>query len=222
MPSPAERIVDLYEENAEEWDRQRNRNPEQRLLQPERLFERPWLDRFLALLRPGATVLDLGCGSGVPIGSYLIHRGVTLTGVDSSASLIAICRSRFLRCEWSVADMRGLDLGRRFDGILAWDSFFHLNHADQRLMFSVFSLHAGPGAVLMFTSGHEHGEVLSEFAGEPLYHSSLNPSEYRALLSQHNFQVVSHVLRDPSCGEHTIWLARFAGQAESPPQPETS
>jgi hypothetical protein len=36
-----------------------------------------------------------------------------------------------------------LSLQRSFDGILAWDSFFHLNHDDQRRMFPVFRAHGG-------------------------------------------------------------------------------
>jgi SAM-dependent methyltransferase len=204
----AQRIVNLYEENAAAWDRLRNRDPEQRLLQPENLFEKPWLDRFLGLLPPRGSILDLGCASGVPISAYLIHRGFAVTGVDSSPSMIALCRERFPQSEWLVADMRTLALDRRFDGILAWDSFFHLNHDDQRAMFPVFASHAQPRGTLMFTSGPQHGEVLGEFAGEPLYHSSLDPTEYRTLLHQNGFQVVGHVLHDPACGEHTVWLAR--------------
>jgi hypothetical protein len=33
--------------------------------------------------------------------------------------------------------MRSLTLGRRFGGILAWDSFFHLRQDDQRRMFPI-------------------------------------------------------------------------------------
>jgi SAM-dependent methyltransferase len=201
VASPAARIVGLYNENAEEWDRLRG---------PGSLFEKPWLDRFVSLLGPGASILDLGCGSGRPIAAYLIRSGYAVTGVDSSPALIAICRERFPQNEWIVADMRTLNLGRRFDGMLAWNSFFHLAHDHQRAMFPVFAQHIQPRGALMFTSGGPtHGEVLSTFAGEPLYHASLDPSEYRLLLHQNGFQVVGHVAEDPSCGEHTIWLARF-------------
>jgi hypothetical protein len=106
--------------------------------------------------------------------------------------------------------MRTLDIGRRFDGILAWDSFFHLCPEDQTAMFPVFRNLAGPHAALMFTSGPQHGSVLGEFEGEPLYHGSLDEGEYRSLLSQNGFDVVEHVVDDPSCGEHTIWLAQRA------------
>jgi SAM-dependent methyltransferase len=199
MSSAAERIVGLYDENAAAWDRLRG---------PGSLFEKPWIDRFVSLLGPGSSILDLGCGSARPIATYLIRSGYRVTGVDSSPSLIDLCRSRFPDSEWIVADMRTLDLRRRFDGVLAWDSSFHLAPDDQRATFPVFARHVQPRGALMFTSGPKYGEVLSTFAGEPLYHASLDPAEYRRLLHETGFQVVGHVAEDPSCGEHTIWLAR--------------
>jgi SAM-dependent methyltransferase len=202
MTCPAERIIGLYEENAAEWDRLRG---------PGSLFEKPWLDRFVSLLGPRATILDLGCGSARPIATHLINSGYSLTGVDSSPSLIALCRSRFPQTEWIVADMRTLDLGRRFDGVLAWDSFFHLAHDDQRGMFPVFARHVQPRGALMFTSGHVYGEVLSTFADEPLYHASLDSEEYRTLLRSNGFTPIAHAVQDPTCGDHTIWLARSTG-----------
>jgi hypothetical protein len=60
----------------------------------------------------------------------------------------------------------------------------------------------------MFTSDPRHGEAIGEFAGERLYHASLDPAEYRSLLDRNGFQVVSHVAEDPGCGGHTIWLAQ--------------
>src|ERR1035438_548608 len=170
---------------------------------PGSLFEKPWLDRFLALVPEGGSILDLGCGAGLPISGYLIQQGTAVTGVDSSAPMIDLCRKRFPQQEWLVADMRTLELGRRFDGILAWDSFFHLCPEDQRVVFPVFARHAGAKAALMFTSGPRHGEVIAEFEGEPLYHGSLDPAEYRVRLDELGFEVVDHVVEDPRCGEHT-------------------
>jgi hypothetical protein len=53
--------------------------------------------------------------------------------------MISLSRERLPDHEWIIADMRGLALGRRFDGNLAWDSLFHLNHQDQRRMCSLSS-----------------------------------------------------------------------------------
>jgi SAM-dependent methyltransferase len=196
----ADRIIGLYERHAGAFDAQRSRGP----------MERAWLDRFTALIPAGGMVLDLGCGMGEPMAAHLIGAGFAVTGVDSAPTLLGLCRARFPRQEWVLADMRGLDLGRRFAGILAWDSFFHLDHRDQRAMFAVFARHAAPGAMLMFTSGPSEGVALGCFEGEVLHHASLSPEEYRDLLEAHGFAVVDHRAEDPECGGHTVWLARRA------------
>lgn len=103
--------------------------------------------------------------------------------------------------------MRGLALGRRFDAILAWNSFFHLSPPDQRAMFLVFRAHAAPGAVLMFTSGPRAGEPIGEAGGQPVYHASLDPDEYRGLLASHAFEPIAFVAEDPACRGHTVWMA---------------
>jgi len=104
--------------------------------------------------------------------------------------------------------MRALSLKRAFQGILAWDSFFHLSPDNQRGMFAIFRDHAAPGAALMFTSGSAQGEAIGELEGEPLYHASLDIAEYNELLDSHGFDVASMVQQDRSCGDRTIWLAR--------------
>jgi SAM-dependent methyltransferase len=172
------------------------------------VFENAWLDRFLPLQPPRADVLDIGCGSGEPIGRYLIEKGHAVTGADSSPELVEICRGHFPDQGWRVADMRTLSLAHLFNGILAWDSFFHPCPDDQRRMFPIFREHAAPRAALMFTCGPSHGEVIGSYRGEPLYHASLGEPEYRSLLDSHGFDVVSHVVEDPNCGGHTIWLAQ--------------
>lgn len=197
--SSADQIIGLYERHARAFDAERSRS----------LFEKAWLDRFMALLPQSPSVLDLGCGHGEPIAAYLIGHGCRLTGIDSSPSLIALCRDRFPGHVWTVADMRRLSLGRPFAGILAWDSVFHLAAEDQRRMFPLFRQHAASGAALMFTSGPRHGEAIGSYRGEPLHHASLAPEEYRALLSAEGFEVVAHEAEDPDCGGHTVWLAQL-------------
>ena len=193
-----EKIIALYERNAQAFDSLRGKN----------LFEKPWLDRFLALLPSAGTVLDLGCGSGEPIAAEMIRRGFRVTGVDSSQTLIGLGRHRFPDHQWIVRDMRRLPPGRRFDGIIAWHSFFHLNPQDQRAMFPVFAYLSAPGAALMFTAGHFEGVAMGEFGGEPLYHASLGHEEYRALLAENGFALIAQVDQDSACGGATVWLAR--------------
>jgi SAM-dependent methyltransferase len=191
-------IIDLYERHARTWDCERGRS----------LMERAWLDRFRGVAGDAARVLDIGCGAGEPMAAYLIECGHAITGVDSSSSLIELSASRFPAHTWIVGDMRRLALAKRFGGILAWDSFFHLTQDDQRAMFPIFRDHAAEGCALMFTSGPRVGEAIGSYQGEPLYHASLDAAEYEALLHANGFEVVQHTIEDAACGGHTVWLAR--------------
>jgi trans-aconitate methyltransferase len=196
----SEAIIELYERHARDFDRERGRS----------LWEQAWLDRFLSYLAPASIVLDIGCGMGEPIARYIIEAGFGIIGIDSSPSMIEMCRERFPQAEWFVGDMRALALGRQFGGVLAWDSFFHLSMNDQRLMFARFSEHALPGAPLMFTSGTLHGEAIGSYHGEPLYHASLDRLEYEQLLTSNGFALQSYQADDPECASHTVWLATHA------------
>ncbi|WAH61838.1 class I SAM-dependent methyltransferase (plasmid) [Pseudomonas silvicola] len=75
--------------------------------------------------------------------------------MDVSEPMIARCRERFPQAQWHIADnAHALALAKAFNGIIAWDSFFHLTRDHQRAMFpSRFAQHAQNGAALMFTSG---------------------------------------------------------------------
>jgi len=53
-------------------------------------------------LPAGATVLDLGCGSGVPVSSTLMDEGLIVYGLDASPRMVAAFRSRFPRARSRV------------------------------------------------------------------------------------------------------------------------
>ena len=199
MSDPAATIPSLYDRQGKAWDRLRRRAP---------FVEEGWFARFAELLPDSAEVLDLGCGSGYPVAAWLLGRGHGITGIDVSATMIGLATDRFPGQSWQVADMTRLDLGRRFDGLIAWDSFFHLDFDAQRSMFPIFAAHSRRGAPLMFTSGTGHGTAIGSLEGEPLFHASLAPDEYLALLEAHGFERIAHVERDSQAGERTVWLAR--------------
>jgi SAM-dependent methyltransferase len=200
MQEAADRIIACYERHARAWDADR------------RMAEwndKPWHDRFIAALSSSASVLDLGCGSGCPVAQHMVECGLSVTGIDSSPTLISLCRQRLPNQEWLIGDMRSLQLRRQFDGVLAWDSFFHLTPDSQRRMFEVFARHAGASAILMFNSGPGACEATGSYRGDPLYHASLSADEYRALLDGTGFEIIAHAVEDwRTGGDRTVWLAR--------------
>jgi SAM-dependent methyltransferase len=192
-----DRTLEIYDKHAEAWDRHRSRV----------FMERTWLDRFISVVPAKSSILDVGCGAGEPIAAYLLASGFCVTGVDGSPAMIENARSRFPDINWFEMDMRELALKRKFNGIVGWDSFFHLNPDEQRSTLQLFCEHLYPGGALLLTIGHEAGEVLGTVAGDRVYHSSLDPDEYRQILNSAGFNNVEITLQDEDCGSHTVLLA---------------
>lgn len=197
----ADRIVGLYRDRAAEWIADRG----VALHRGEGgSDEAAWLDRFVDGVPAGASILDVGCGSGWPIGAALLARGFRVTGLDASPALIAHAQATLPTGEWAVADMREALPDRRFDAVLTWHSLFHLTPGDQRRVLPRLAGCVVEGGRLMFTSGPAHGERIGEWRGEPLYHGSLDPEAYRALLAEGGLAVVA------DGAETGVWLARRA------------
>lgn len=192
-------INDLYDRRAQDWIA--DRGPD--LTASDRI----WLDAFTATLAPGDSVLDVGCGSGRPMAAALLDRGFAVTGIDASSILIAHAAETLPTGTFVQADMRRLDLGRTFAGILAWHSLFHLTPEDQRRTLPRLLGHAAPRATVMFSSGHRLGDAVGQWRGEPLYHGSLDPEVYQATLADAGFRVDQGVWAD----DGTVWLARRDG-----------
>jgi len=192
------KTLGVYERNAARFDAERSK----------RLHEQVWLDRFLDLVRDRGSVLDLGCGTGDPITAYMAGRGFRVIGVDASRAMLDIARERFPTGDWRHGDMRELDLVERFDGILGWNSFFHLMPDEQRAVLPRLAAHMNPGAALMLTVGPEAGEVVGHVGDDAVYHASLAPTEYETLLGKLGLTIVSFAMEDPKCDMQTILLAR--------------
>ena len=201
----AARTREVYERRAALFDAERARD----------LHERAWLDRFLEGVEPGRRVLDLGCGTGDPMAAHMSARGLRVVGLDASRPMLEIARRRYPEGDWREGDMRALDLPERFDAVLAWDSFFHLTPAEQRRVLPRIAAHMTEGAPLMLTVGPRAGEVVGHVGGEPVYHASLDLEEYRRILGGLSLEVDAFVPEDPSCGHHTVLLAR---RRSRPPQ----
>ena len=190
------KTIESYERVAAWWDSHRSK----------KLSEECWLRELTLAIPAKGKVLDAGCGGGSPIAEYFIRHGYKVTGVDGAAAMIELARGRFPQCRWVQMDMRKLALGEKFDAIIGWDSFFHLNQAEQRAVLLLFREHLRAGGALLLSVGHAAGEVLGEVGGEPVYHSSLSEEEYRNILVEAGFKSVQFVAQDPRC-DRTVLMA---------------
>jgi 2-polyprenyl-3-methyl-5-hydroxy-6-metoxy-1,4-benzoquinol methylase len=133
-------------------------------------------------LIPGASILDVGCGPGVPISLALIEEGCAVYGVDASPTLIAAFRERFPRaaavCE-SVEDSEFF--GRSFDGVVSWGLMFLLTPEVQSLLIRKVSRALNPGGTFLFTSPKDVCEWRDSLTGRASI--SLGADAYQRILA---------------------------------------
>lgn len=169
---------------------------------------RHWVERLIEPLATGASILDLGCGGGEPIGRFLIDRGFAVTGVDLAPSRIELAVTRFPRHRWLRADMRTIVLDERFDAVIAWDSLTWLGHADQALVATRTAEWLQPGGRLLFNAQAEDDAARADYRTGSPYRAELEAANYSAALARRGLVELAHVAADPTCGGAGIWLAR--------------
>lgn len=113
----------------------------------------------LKLAAGAATVLDLGCGTGLlasAIAAQGAATGAEVTGVDPAAAMLDIARQREggSRVTWVHGDGRSVRLGRRFDFICMTGHAFQclLTDGDQLALLKTIAAHLAPQGRFIFDS----------------------------------------------------------------------
>ncbi len=186
----------VYEKQAPDWHK----------FCTQTLFEKPFLDHFISYLPQGASLLDLGCGSGIAIAAYFLEAAFDVTGIDYSDSMIALAKAHYPQGTWHVQDIRYIQLNQRFDAVYSWHGFFHLSVEEQKEALPKIAGLVKSGGSLMLTVGTAEGEVTGQVGGETVYHASLNPDDYKARLKSLGFRTVEYKQEETKGqGPHVIY-----------------
>ena len=99
---------------------------------------------------PGArTLLDVACGTGAHL--EVLRRWYEVEGVDLSPEMLEVARVRLPDIPLTVADMRTLDLGRKFDAVTCLFSAigYVTDLAEMQSTIGRLADHVAPGGVLI-------------------------------------------------------------------------
>jgi 2-polyprenyl-3-methyl-5-hydroxy-6-metoxy-1,4-benzoquinol methylase len=141
-------------------------------------------------LPKGASILDLGCGSGVPISEALLNDGFAVDGIDASPTLVAAFQQRFphaaVACERAETSRM---FGRAYDGILAVGLMFLLAEEAQRSLILRAGAALKPGGRFLFSSPAQACTWLDLMTGRES--RSLGAAAYAAILSEARLTLVA-------------------------------
>ncbi len=140
-------------------------------------------------LRPAACVVDIGCGSGVPVSEKLASRGIELFGLDASPTMLAAFRRRFPKATTACETAENSSFfGRKFDGAVAVGLMFLLPENSQRSLIARIAGALNPGGRFLFTAPAMHCEWLDTLTGQPS--RSLGLEQYERLLANEGMHIV--------------------------------
>lgn len=132
-------------------------------------------------LPESGSVIDIGCGSGVPIARALMKEGFAVFGIDASPALIAAFRRRFPDAPSACEAAQHSDFFHRsFDAAVAVGLLFLLSEEDQRSVIARVGRSLRPGGRFLFSAPRESCEWADMLTGRRS--RSLGEAAYARLL----------------------------------------
>ena len=152
----------------------------------------PELDLLLESLEDGASVLDIGCGAGVPVTRALSGR-FAVTGVDISGEMARQARANVPGASFIHGDITSVEFpDSSFDAVVAFYSIFHLPREEHADLFRRVHGWLKPGGYLMctLTRYSEAAYTEDDFFGETMYWSNYGLEEYNEILAGLGFTLL--------------------------------
>lgn len=168
------------------------------------------LNLLIKRIQPGATILDIGCGAGIPIDKYLIDNGFKVTGIDISEKQIELAKSNLPKGDLKVKDMLDLEKGEfSVDAVVSFYAIFHTPRDKHLEILKKINSFLPPNGYLLVTMGSSEWEGKEKnFCGTEMVWSHYDAETNKQLIKKAGFELLYDEI-DTSGGEkHLVVLAR--------------
>ena len=148
--------------------------------------------RFLDRLPPSPSVLELGCGPGVPVLNMLVDRGTQVTANDISAKQIEMAKARCPNVKFVAGNMATLTFeAESFHGVLSFYTLFHLPRAQLEDLLAKIYTWIKPGGLFVFNlAGLDEEEIHGEMMGYGMFWSSYGMQKNCEILEDIGFELL--------------------------------
>jgi SAM-dependent methyltransferase len=181
-----------------------------------------WLAELAERISAGASVLDLGCGSGLPVARDLTTAGCHVTGVDISAVQIQRAKDLVPAADFVQADICSVDFASEsFDAVVSFFALIHLPLEEQPPLLRKIADWLRPGGVFVATTGYSAWTGYEDNwldGGAPMWWSHADVATYRSWIAQAGLVIEREEFVPEGDGGHALFLT---SRPKRPAQPRT-
>jgi len=168
-----------------------------------------WIGELATLLAPGARVLDLGCGAGLPATRELADRGFAVLGLDFSAVQLARARRLVPAASLVRADMATVRLApASLDAVVSFYALIHLPLADQRALLPRLRTWLRPGGWCLLIVGEHPWTGTGDYLGAEMFWEHAGTDSYLGWLAEAGLCPRWHRFVPEGESGHTLVLAQ--------------
>jgi len=167
-----------------------------------------YLRKFVELLPKAASVLDIGCGAGVPIDEFLVKQGCLVFGFDHSPKQIELARKLVPKASFAVKNMTKLQLNEfSVDAVVCFYVTFHIPRSEHAELLKKIRSYLPPGGPLLITMGDVEWEGVKNFHGSEMHWSQFGAEKNQQLIKDAGFEILLAEMDRAGGEKHLIVLA---------------
>ena len=176
------------------------------------------LAEFTRRTPPGARVLDLGCGSGIP-STRELSKSFDVTGVDASIAQVRLARRNVPTATFIHADFMEAEFPEAsFRGVCALYSISHIPRQQHPELFAKVRTWLVPGGLFVAVLGAtDSPDWIGEWLGVPMFFSSYDADTNRTLLREAGFHLILDEVLDTVEPEGPVPFLWVISRKASPP-----
>jgi len=145
-------------------------------------------------LKQKSRILDVGCGSGIPVDKYFIEKKHEITGIDISEEQIKTAEKNLPQGKFFVMDMEDITLpDNYFDAVVSFYSIYHTPKENHFKLFKkIHSLLTKKGLVMIAMGSDDKEGVIREYEDINLYKSQYEGEKSTEMLMTSGFFPLYH------------------------------
>lgn len=150
-----------------------------------------WLKKVLKQLSPNSSVLDLGCGSGIPA-DIEISKEHQITGVDISRMQISMARQNVPKGTFLHEDAGSIEFAASsFDAVVSFYTLEHIPREEHETILRRIHQWLRPSGLLLISmEAGDYEGFFGEWLGVPMFMSCFDPETMKQLVDRVGFELL--------------------------------